>query len=69
MMTQPSEKWVLDARNSMRDIIKDPKNFRASKYVWYLAISIAKNQAEHRDRTGPSFTGTVGFMAGVLFLE
>ena len=29
--TEPSQKWMLDARESFRDIIKDPKNFRAGE--------------------------------------
>ena len=31
LATEPSQKWMLDARESLRDIIKDPQNFRAGE--------------------------------------
>ena len=50
--TEPSQKWMLDVRESFRDIIKDPQNFRAgeldmpSRYViegiWIINDIIAK---------------------------
>ena len=50
--SEPSQKWMLDVRESFRDIIKDPQNFRAgeldmpSRYViegiWIINDIIAK---------------------------